>query len=503
MRIALVPLDERPVNVDIPRQVAAIAGVDIEIPGDMLLPAMRSPADLSALHTWIVERSSDRRTSHLVACIDTVVHGGIIPARITNDSTRAALERLETFRSLKALNPELSIFAVSLIMRASNSYSAVEEPEYWSSYGKELHRLGADLHHTLERELVGASAGEVPTVSLPSSIVQDFELRRLRNHMINLSSLALHEEGFIDTLALTADDTAPHSAGSAEQVWLRHWCRALPNGKSVLMYPGADEVGAVLVARALTAVAGSPSFAIECGEPNGLDRVPNFENAPLLDSLTRQVGAAGGHMAAAGERPDIVLVAHAPDPERGDCFGFAPTSDRRATERTVSEVKSALAEGFAVALADVRFSNGGDPQLVDQLADEGLLLKLSAYGGWNTAGNSIGSAVAHSIARCAGERLGTIDCVEADRALLTRILDDRAYQSGVRSRVHLDVFDGEIGPVSADKQRVACELIATSLQGYLDRITRESQSWSVACVTLPWSRSFEIALRLEPSSGEL
>lgn len=498
MRIALVPLDERPVNVDIPRQVAAIAGVDIEIPDERIISAMRSPADLKALHAWMVEQSSDPRTSHLVACIDTVVHGGIIPARITNDSTGAVLERLGIFRSLKALNPGLSIYAVSLIMRASDSYSAVEEPDYWSDYGRELHRLGADLHRSLARDVAGAPAGEVPTVDIPCSTVRDFELRRLRNHMINLSSIALHEESFIDTLALTADDTAPHSAGSAEQVWLRHWCRAFPNGKSVLMYPGADEVGAVLVARALTAVAGSPAFAIACGEPDGLDRVPNFENAPLLDSLVRQVGAAGGHMASPGERPDIVLVAHAPDPERGDFFGQVPTSDRGATERAVGEVKKALAMGYAVALADVRFSNGGDPQLVDQLADEDLLLRLSAYGGWNTAGNSIGGAVAHSIARWAGEKFGTLDRVEADRALLTRILDDNVYQSVVRPRLHVDVFEGEIGPVPEDKQRAACERITTSLQEHVDRITRNSGFWSVSAVRLPWSRSFEIAFQLEP-----
>ena len=498
MRIALVPLDERPVNVDIPRQVATIAGVEIQTPDDRIMSAMRSPADLTALHAWMVEQSSDPRTTHFVACIDTVVHGGIIPARITNDSTDAVLERLGVFRSLKTLHPGLSIYAVSLIMRASDSYSAIEEPEYWSDHGRELHHLGADLHRALERDVEGAPAGEVAAVGIPASTLRDFELRRLRNHMINLSSIALHEEGFIDTLALTADDTAPHSAGSAEQVWLRHWCRALPNGRSVLMYPGADEVGAVLVARALTAVAGTPVFAIACGEPDGLDRVPNFENAPLLDSLVRQVEAAGGRIASPGERPNIVLVAHAPDPERGDFFGHMPTSDRNATERTVAEVRKALAMGYAVALADVRFSNGGDPQLVSQLADEDLLLRLSAYGGWNTAGNSIGGAVAHSIARWAGEKFGTLDHVAADRALLTRILDDTVYQSVVRPRLHVEVFEGEIGPVPQDKQRAACERITTSLQEHLDRITRNHDSWSVAAVRLPWSRSFEVAFRLEP-----
>ncbi len=501
MRIVLVPLDERPVNVDIPRQVAAIAGVTIEIPEESILPSMRSSANLDKLHEWILRQVSDQRTSHFVACVDTVVHGGLISARTSQDSIAATMERLEVFRAIKAINPKLSVSAVSLIMRASDSYSAVEEPEYWSSYGRELHHLGADLHYAIEGEIEGSSPQQIHETKIPEPIVREFELRRLRNHLVNLSSIALHEEGVIDTLALTADDTAPHSAGSAEQLWLRHWCRALPGGKSVLMYPGADEVGAVLVARALTSVAGSPLFSIACGESDGLDRIPNFENAPVRHSLIRQVSAAGGRVATPIQQPDIVLVAHAPDPDKGDFGGDLPSSDNGATNRTISEIKKALAAGYAVALADVRFSNGADPQLVDHLAEEGLLLQLSAYGGWNTAGNSVGSAVAHSIARWVGERLGTLDRTEADRALLMRILEDRAYQSGVRRDLHFEVFQGEIGPVSEEIQRVACERIATSLQEYLDWITRDWQSWSVKEVALPWSRSFEIALRLEPQVG--
>lgn len=499
MRIVLVPLDERPVNVDIPRQVAAIAGATIEIPEESILPSMRSSANLDELHEWILRQVGDQRTSHFVACVDTVVHGGLISARISQDSIAATLERLEVFRSIKDVNPGLSVSAVSLIMRASDSYSAVEEPDYWSSYGRELHRLGADLHYSIESEIKGSSPQQVPETKIPEPIVRDFELRRLRNHVVNLSSIALHEEGVIGTLALTADDTAPHSAGSAEQLWLRHWCRALPGGRSVLMYPGADEVGAVLVARALTSTTDSPLFSIVCGEPGGLDRVPNFENAPVRHSLIRQVNAAGGRLATSTQQPDIVLVTHAPDPDKGDFGGELPSSDSGATNRTISEIRKALAEGCAVALADVRFSNGGDPQLVDRLAEEGLLLQLSAYGGWNTAGNSIGSAVAHSIARWVGERLGTLDHTEADRALLMRILEDRAYQSGARRDLHFEVFRGQIGPVSEEVQREACDRILRSLQKYLDWITRDWQSWSVKEVTLPWSRSFEIALRLEPN----
>ncbi|MFE4468899.1 DUF4127 family protein [Leifsonia sp. NPDC056824] len=495
MRLSLVPLDERPVNVDLPRQVAAIAGVPLATPPSDVMPAMRAPAALGGLHQWMRDQAQDPATTHLIACVDTVVHGGIIPARISDDSTVDALGRLGIFGELRSLRPDLTVSAASLVVRASDSYSDVEEPEYWSTAGRELHRLGGDLHRALEREVAGAD-GMPGSVDCPiaSDVVRDFELRRLRNHLVNLETLALHERGDLDTLAITADDTAPHSAGSAEQVWLRHWRRALPGGRSVMMYPGADEVGAVLVARALVSGA-VPVFSVLCGEPDGLDRVPNFENLPLIHSVRRQVEAAGGVVADDGGHRDIALVVHAPDPGRGDCFGALPLSDPAAVERTVELVRAALDDETPVALADVRFSNGGDPLLVDRLAEEGLLLALSSYGGWNTAGNTIGGVVAQAAARWVGTRTGSLDAVAAERALLTRVLDDCAYQSAIRRSLHDDVFGGRIGPVEEAAQAVARERIVAGLQAFLTRVAPGSP-WRVTEVDLPWARSFEIALTL-------
>lgn len=498
MRIALVPLDERPVNVELPREVAAIAGIELLLPPVEAMPRFREPADIGLLHEWLREIVAGPGIDHLVVCVDTLVHGGIIPARITDDSTASVLRRLDILRELTVASPDLVVTAASLIMRASDSYSNVEEPGYWSAHGRELHALGGDLHRLVEADAAGrAHAESAPSVTVPDAVRSDFELRRLRNHTINLAALALHEEGTIETLALTADDTAPHSAGSAEQLWLRHWARALPRGRAVMMYPGADEVGAVLVARAISAGSEAPRWSIVCAEAGGLDRVPNFENAPVLDSVTRQIVASGGVVSRVDGAADLVMVVHAPDPARGDFFGAAPYSDPDAVAGTVAAVRSALDSGAGVALADVRFSNGGDPDLVDRLAEEGLLLRLWSYGGWNTAGNSIGGAVAQAAAQWLGRRVGRFDENEARRALLVRVLDDRAYQSGTRLAMSTDEFGGSIAPVAPDAQQAAITRIRRELQAYLDWVTRDAEPWRITEVTLPWGRSFEIGLDLE------
>ena len=499
VHIALVPLDERPVNVQIPIEVAQIAGSTLELPPAEAMPVFRAPADFDSLAAWVRDIGSRPAVTRLVVCIDTLVFGGIIPARITGQGVTESVGRLDVLREVAKSRPDVAILAASLVMRASDSYSAVEEPKYWSEYGRELHRFGGDLHKAVRDDIEGTPVDAGATVHIPERILRDFEARRLRNHIVNLTTIALHEEGTIDTLAITADDTAPLSAGSIEQTWLRHWQRALPRGREVLSYPGADEVGAVLVARALVKHLRPPVIQVKCGEYDGLERVPNFENVSLRDSIARQIAAIGGRIAGEGETADIVLVAHAPDPAHGDYFGAQPAGDPAATAATIATIEQALESGALVALADVRFSNGADPELVDELARRGTLLKLAAYAGWNTAGNSIGSALAHAVARWGGAQTASVNLEAAKRALLTRIVEDRGYQSGIRQRIQREILGGSIKPVSPKLVRAACAAIQIDLQEYLTQLT--GGGWQVMAVTLPWQRSFEIELTIAPSIG--
>ncbi len=115
------------------------------------------------MHAWLRELAAAEGdgVNRLIVCIDTLVHGGIIPARITADSPRVALDRLDLLRELHEVRaaadtPALVITAASLVMRASDSFSAVEEPEYWSTYGRTLHAFGGALHRALEADLLAA-----------------------------------------------------------------------------------------------------------------------------------------------------------------------------------------------------------------------------------------------------------------------------------------------------------------------------------------------------------
>jgi hypothetical protein len=496
MRVGVAPLDERPVNARLPGMVAAVAGAETVLPPDDMLPDRREPGDADAIGRWLTEVAGE--VDALVVSLDLLGYGGLIASRTSAEPVDVVVRRLAALEGIRAEHPRLPIAAVATVLRASRSYSAAEEPEYWTAHGVELHDYGSALHSDYLDE---PSDVDNLRAAIPEAVRRDFLWRRARNHAVNLHALTLASAGVLDPLLVTADDTAPRSAGSLEQLWLAHWVRALKLDERVLSYPGADEVGAVLVARCLARAADlRPRIAVSIAEPGGAERVAPYENVPVATTCARHVAAAGAE--AVDQQADAVLVVHAPAADGGDWGrpAVTPTPDD-VVARVVRSVDGLLARGVAVGLADVRYANGADDRLVAALHDAGLLWRLAAYGGWNTAGNTIGSVVAALVARCAALRSGTLDAA-AERALLGhRVAEDYGYQAVVRTALgRRPEYAERFAEPFADAPATAAYLAAChdGLTSALAGI--DGGGWLLEDLRLPWDRTFEIDFVLTPTT---
>jgi hypothetical protein len=494
VRVALLPLDERPVNTTMVADIGRIAGAMVLLPPTTALPRFREPGDTDALGAWLAH-VVDEGLAGAVVSLDMLGYGGLVASRTSHDTAAQVLARLSLLERIHAAHPTLHIGALNVFLRASNSDNASEEPDYWTDYGRLLHRLGGRVHEAW----TDSPPGSVPRVEeplVPADVRQDFARRRMRNHVVNLAGLELAHNGTVSTLLLTADDTAPRSAGSAEQSLVDYWTTLLEPHDSVLIYPGADEVAAVMTTRLLSRHHDVvPTFTVTCVDPGGLERVAPYENAPIATGVHRQVVAAGGRVVESGA--DVRLVVHAPSPTGGDFYGTVPDrTDPALVSAIVETVDMALAAGERIAVADCRFPNGADPALVEGLRDAGVLLRLEAYGGWNTAGNTVGSVVAAAGAAVVGRRSGMLDPDAQQGFLLHRLLEDYGYQARVRNELlgrpdHEALFlPGSAGDTAAHVHERLDEVLR-ELGGSTDL------PWRVGAVAFPWDRAFEIDLRLE------
>ncbi|MEZ4719666.1 MAG: DUF4127 family protein [Caldilineaceae bacterium] len=120
--------------------------------------------------------------------------------------------------------------------------------------------------------------------------------------------------------------------------------------------------------------------------------------------------------------------------------------ERYSAQRDVREFARSLTAdmraGRACAVVDVAYVNGADLALETALLNTVDLAHLVGYGGWNTAGNTLGSVLAHAVIRTLQVRGGaTAAQLNAHVAFLfTRFVDDYLYQALVRPQVAFEVL---------------------------------------------------------------
>ena len=500
--IGLIPLDERPVNVRYPQMIAAIAGVDLRQPPAELLSAERRPAS-SELIEWLLDQG--RQIDALIVSCEMLGYGGLMASRITDDPVQDVLSRLDALRQLRQMRPSLPILGFNLITRVSNANHNVEEPLYWGTYGERLYRFSQLHDRASQGQPVMADVKKLRS-EIPKAHVGDFLRRRARNHTVNMAVLHFLSEGIFDLLVLSSDDTSAYGLGSREKRWLQEWVDLLDLEDRLLMYPGADEVGCVLLARLINEQRGFvPTFQSVYAQAERAELVAPYEDGPIRVTIERQVRAVNGRLGE--DEGDILLAVNPPDPS---CFEFdAPAAAAAYAERSAALkdfVTGIVKSAVPIALVDVAYPNGSDPYLIDLLFKQpAAATQLAAYGGWNTAGNTVGTALAQA---CAADGLaGETRQVAQARLLLHRFIEDWGYQRVVRQRTRDWLYErAAVREISEETLPMAAAYVEEQLQGLLPQIPNAA-GWSIVpgSVRFPWRRLFEVDFELQnhPSTSPI
>ena len=161
---------------------------------------------------------------------------------------------------------------------------------------------------------------------------------------------------------------------------------------------------------------------------------------------------------------------------------------REGTKYLADIITDYINKGYPVALADIAYANGADNALMEELKKRGLLFRLRAYAGWNTPTNSTGFVL--------GEGLLTkhMRDDDVDQLLLTRYLDDWAYQANVRTIIARQLTwlrgDGVYGSLDTKKDAVA-ERSANMIARFAETNFPPFKSLEEIQVSFPWNRLFE------------
>ncbi len=481
MRIALLPLDERPANTRYPAHVAAIAGATLMLPPAEALPDMKRPASRERLTHWLQDEATT--CEGIVASLDLLAYGSLIASRTGEDDLGALLRAVEPLIALRA--PHRPLFAFNVIQRISNANDATEEPDYWAEHGAQLYRYSRQLDRALGAGL------PPPPAAVPAAIVRDWLVRRARNHAFNLAMLREAALGRFDLLVIPSDDTSPEGLSARERRHLEAWRALIAPDNVLLMYPGADDLGSAMVARMINHKRGHAPrvyvhFIVEAMKEN----VAPFEDRPVRQTVATQIMAVGGRQVESPAEADVVLVVSPPFERLGDrdphWRDHDPQQRREVLQPAMRRIGRWLDEGRRVAVADVAFPNGAEPALVELLLGETEVARLAAFGGWNTAGNTLGSVLACACVPCDDDRA-------RQAALAHHLLEDWGYQAIVREDLRSWLSDTFGKPaIPEDRLDEATAFTARWLEPIAERIRHAGLPCDLRHVRHPWRRTFEV-----------
>ncbi len=440
MKILFLPIDNRPVCYSLAKDIASQdSSIELYLPSREALGGLTKNADINALFDWL---KNCPKSDSIVLSLDTIAYGGLIPSRRSKESFEDIKRRLEDLKEILK-DKDAKIYAFSSIMRISNNNYNEEEKEYWKDYGKKIFEYSYSN---------GKNKSDIP-----QEILEDYLRTRKRNFEINKLYLEWQKEGIFDTLIFSKDDCAEFGFNVNEAIELEK-----QGGKTKT---GADEIPLMLLSRAIEK---DIRVFVEYTEPDCKDLISNYEDVSIEKSVLGQLELGGFKIANNQDEADLILIVNNFREKQGELvMGW----DTQLYNKTFTPPNKPY------CVADVRFANGADNGLVEQLLSKIILNNFYGYAGWNTSANTLGSLLAGVKVRFNAQKYNE----EAFKRLqMVRFLDDWAYQANVRVDINAPCDISELMRPFEEK--------ILNILGY-EKLLQPKYIY-------PWDRKFEVEIAL-------
>lgn len=480
-----LPLDARPVCFQTPKLLMKLAGITPLMPNPKWLGNLKQPADLPALIAWL-ETLTDFNAP-VIASLDLISYGGLIPSRIGVESEETIRERLSAFYGVLVASV---VYGYSAVLRIPAYNNAEEEPDYWATYGEALHQFSFESHEAMTGKT------DLPTwpETIPVEVVADFLHRRHRNFELNEYHIHCLKAGLLQALVFCEDDRAAYGLNVAEAAALQTQSVLHGLTDAISVQTGADEVGHCLLAKHLTSFAYTPpSVWVVYTHPDGAGVYAKFDGITLERVIQQRLHACGLVQATNIETATMVLVVHCPAAEKGMgdyCENHPPQLvETLQYEAANHAIKQARIAQKPVIIADVASANGGDMgfyRAVLQQQDTWTTW-LYGYAGWNTPGNAIGSAIAMATIRLRAEVEGSFNSTYFEQLLAIRLADDVLYQGNIRQQIRTLPPEQQLNVTQLNT------LLAPELSTLEQLVGLKNQT---LVAHFPCNRTFEVAFNL-------
>ncbi|WP_198022675.1 DUF4127 family protein [Anaerovibrio sp. RM50] len=503
-RILLVPLDSRPPCGKLVADNGRTAGIEVIIPPSESMDFYTLPGDRKKLQEWLNQEI--KSCDEAIISIDQLLYGGLIASRnkSVSDVDIAALS--EYLKKLHADNPNVKLHAFSILPR-------MNPPDFVEKYQdrKKLMEWSRLIHKYDEKPL--SETGEKIQkleAEIPSALINAYKDIYNRNLRLNCQLANLVADETLEDLTFGQDDGEIFSLPNLKLKDFRHYIdkKQIPKDKLSILH-GADEVALSILTNIVSKAQSFKVYVDYSSEKAAREVMPYMA---ISNQDTAEERLAFHHSLIVGT------------PEEADYILFISATDEEAMDRRRSNAEKLLnyqQNGKPVALVDLSKNFTAHEALLPILIKENYPINsLTAYAGWNTASNSIGTAISQAEIYLSA----LTEASEHDRVVFSnicnlnnRICEDYYYlkdiidlvNDNLRKKGYSNVYDLDLEhnykwAVDMMEDTMKQRLVQyKASKAFKSSFTAGNTEYAVTDMQIntyfPWPRTFEINLTCSPT----
>lgn len=538
--VAYVPLDDRPVNTDRVESLAESLGLELRMPDESLYrtrldgqpanPNGTQYGDRAALCDWVMSQEAAGCDLYILS-LDQLLSGGLVNSRsmaapeavtLADGSVRTESELLEELLTALGADPDNRICLLDTVMRLAPTvgYDGFDLAGYEAlrAYGMAerpaLSGEALNVENIVAGYRLGADGQPVSPGSVPEATIRAYLAARERKLRLTGEALRLSEGMPGVQFLIGVDDSAPSaSIQTAELAYLR---RQLGDRGALLS--GADEDGMLAVCRLYAEQfydGNLPSVWVRYFGGSEHSASSDYDHQPMteiVDAHLSYLGLDAANSAGENGEPQLLVLTAPADPAHG----------RDAIDALIAAVRENEKTGTPTILMDASKNQYGSA-FQEALIDRTQLGALLGYAGYYDLANVTGIALACGMARylCLTAQPERSSAQEAAfcRTLADSLIKDLCYKTRAKPALaawvknelggNPDNFAASGTDTAAAEARLRTELEAdgadvlanlsrSNLLTALSPVTRAGWgSVSVRVLSLPWSRVFEVRLKID------
>lgn len=483
VRIAYIPIDNRPCNYERVIYMAESAGMELLVPDedlfrtalDNMTPNKNGTTygDREKLLQWIQE--TDKICDYFVLSLDQLLSGGLVASRWMSNTDLTLEYKIADAVIDLCRNNTVVLFDTVMRLASTINYQGYEMNEYNAlrTYGQKARKTLTGNQLTVENIIAGYrydTNGNPISSTLSESTLSAYHASRARK--LKLADYILRRAGDdLNFIYFGVDDSSPQTTIQTNEI---NYLKNLMGERGVLS-AGCDELGACGVTRIAALVYGSVDINVKYYGPGENRAADSYDIGTLGSNVDIHL--------------ESMLIGKTTD-ENAMQF-LVLTSGCTSSDRTrmYDQITYNLEHHIPTILMDN--SEDKKPLANKLIYGSWNLPEIMGYSCWNTAGNMLGLSLSMGLSRCLYLRAVDESTAEADAGFLKSItfgyIKDITYK-----HTHTSI-DGIMKGYDYCANDVLTKLnkgtIVKSLSPYK---TEAHGTVSTSNYRYPWNRTFEM-----------